>query len=450
MDTFDRLVAGIIAALVVAIGIVIALGDRVGVIVTLTTPGDRQSSSSTAPISLTFSQPMDTAGVEDRFSIEPAVEGTMRWEGNMLIFRPDQPLTPQRTYTVTVEAGAQSLLERRVIRPQTWSLTPRLPRVIYLAPADADARSLWVAESDGSQPRRIYAPEHGLYDFAPSPDGEQIAVTVYEADQSADIWLIDAAGANPRRITDCQGGFCASPAWSPDGRQIAFDHQGPSTTGSGGSSRVWLVDPATGQSAPLFQDDQVLGFDPVWSPDGNRLAFFDGNSQAIRVIDLSNGDTFRLPSMMGEAGSFSPDGAQLAYADIKQVGRQFYPDIMLAHLGIDGGLEPLLDQAEENQAPTWSPDGKWIAFGHRLLNREQGFGFQLMLIDPAGRWIQQITDDPGYNNSLFAWSPGSDRILLHRFDLQSAPDTLELWVYGLDDGSLTRLVDNAFGGQWLP
>lgn len=450
MDAFDRLVAGIIAGLVAAIGIVIILGDRIGVTVTAGVPDGGLSPSSTAPISLTFSQPMNTSSVEDRFSIEPAVKGELRWEGSTLVFQPRQALVPQQTYTVTLESGAQSLLERQVIRPFVWSFAPRLPRAVYLAPASAERRSLWLATLDGAQPREIYAPEYGIYDFSPSPDGEQIAVTVIDANQAADIWLIDASGANLRRITDCRGGFCSTPAWSPDGRRIAYERQEPSATGGSGPSRVWLVDVATGESAPLFQDNQVLGFSPAWSPDGGRLAFFDGNSQAIRVIDLSSSDTFRLPSLMGEVGSFSPDGTQMAYTDMRQVGRQFFPDIILARLGTAGGIEPLLEPAEEDQSPAWSPDGKWIAFGRRLLSREDGFGIQLMVVDPATGQLQQLTDDPDTNNSQFAWSPASDRLLLNRFDLQASAPTLNLWTYTMSDGSLKKLADDAFGGQWLP
>jgi Tol biopolymer transport system component len=450
MDSFDRLLAGIIAVLVAAIGLVVVLGDRVGVTAKLILPDGGQSLSSTAPIRLTFSQPMDTASVEDRFSIQPPVQTRFRWEGNTLILQPQPAFIPQQTYTITLDAGAQSLLDRRVIKPLTWSFTPRLPGVVYLAPGNAEIRSLWLATLDGNQPREIYETEYGIYDFAPGPDGEQIAVTVLAVDWSADIWLIDASGANPRRITDCQAGFCSGPAWSPDGKRLAFERQEPSTTGGSGPSRVWVLDLAGGQSAPIFQDNQVLGFGPAWSPDGGRLAFFDGNGQAIRVLDLASGDTFQLPSLMGEVGSFSPDGKQMAYTDIRQVGKQFFPDIILAHLGIDGGLEPLLDPAEEDQSPVWSPDGKWIAFGRRSLSRDQGFGIQLMITDPASGQLRQLTDDTYYNNSQFAWSPAGDRIVLHRFNLEASLPTLDLWVYRLSDGSLTRLVDNAFGGQWLP
>lgn len=449
-SSFDRLVAGIIALLAATVSLVVVLGDRSGVTVALIVPGGGQSPSSTAPISLTFSQPMNMASVEDRLSIQPPVQAEFRWEGNTLILQPQPAFVPQQTYTLTLDAGAQSLLDRRVIRPLTWSFTPRLPEVVSLAPANAEIRSLWLVGLDGSRPREIYAPEYGIYDFAPSPDGEQMAVTVLTIDRSADIWLIDAAGANPRRVTDCRTGFCSGPAWSPDGKRLAFERQEPSPTGGSRPSRVWLVDLAGGQSSPIFQDNQVLGFGPAWSPDGGRLAFFDGNSQAIRVLDLASGDTFRLPSLMGEVGSFSPDGMQMAYTDMRQLGRQFFPDIVLATLETDGGLESLLDPPEEDQSPVWSPDGKWIAFGRRSLSREQGFGIQLMIADPAGGRLRQLTDDANYNNSQFAWSPAGDLILLHRFDLKAATPTLDVWVYDLDDGSLTWLIDNAFGGQWLP
>jgi Tol biopolymer transport system component len=450
MDTFDRLVAGIVAALVVAIGIVIGLGDRVGVTVVLVTPNGGQNPSSTTPIRLTFSQAMDTASVKERLSIRPQVAGTFRWEGSTLSFQPNQALAPDQIYTVTLEAGAQSLTNRQVAHTFTWSFVPRLPRIIYLAPANADIRSLWITSLDGSPPTEIYASTYGIDGFAPSPDGSHIAVTAYGTDQSADIWIIDALGKNPHHITDCQVDFCGAPAWSADGERLAFERRKLSSTGGSGPSRIWLYILSSGQSAPLYQDDQVLGSNPIWSPAGERLAFFDDSGRAIRVLDLSGGDTFRLPSLAGEVGSFSPDGEQMVFTDIRQVGGQFFPEILLADLSAQGGISALDAGAEADRFPAWSPDGKWIAFGRRSLSQAESSGIQLVITDPANGQTRQLTSDLGYNNSLFAWSPTSDHILLHRFDLKAAPGTLDLWVYNLEDDSLSLAVKNAFGGQWLP
>jgi Tol biopolymer transport system component len=153
---------------------------------------------------------------------------------------------------------------------------------------------------------------------------------------------------------------------------------------------------------------------------------------------------------MGEAGSFSPDGSQMAYTDIRQVGGQFFAHIVLARLWADGGFLPLLDLAEEDQFPAWSPDGKWVAFGRRSLSRKEGFGSQLMIYDPASGQLKQLTDDADFNNTTFVWSPSGDQILMHRFDLETPNATINIWVYRLSDGSLTRVVDNASGGHWLP
>ncbi|MCZ7542757.1 MAG: Ig-like domain-containing protein [Anaerolineae bacterium] len=133
MDAFDRLVLGVSAALVVALGVVLALGDNIGVPVLDYAPGDGQSPPSTAAVRVTFGERMDAASAEAHFAIAPPVAGGFRWARNTMTFAPDAPLAPGATYTVTLQAGAQSAAGRRTQEDVAWSFTPRAPRALYLA-----------------------------------------------------------------------------------------------------------------------------------------------------------------------------------------------------------------------------------------------------------------------------------------------------------------------------
>ncbi len=451
MDRFDRLIAGIIIGLLAAIAGVVALGDHVGVPLIAMTPADGSRPPSTTQIRLEFARPMEPSSIETRLRIEPVVDGELRVDGSVVSFTPTAALQPGRVYTVTLESGASSLDGRTNPRAIRWSFTPREPAILYLAPADSPQRSLWrIAPGEGDA-RQIFAPEFGVYNFAPSPDGTQIAVTVFNQDLTSEIWIIDAQGGNAQALTDCWPGICSTPAWSPDGRLLAYERQDAAATGVPGPSRVWLYDVATGQTGPVFEDNQVLGFTPVWSPDGQWLAFFDANSQAIRVLPLSGGDAILIPSQMGEVGSFSPDSTSMVYTDIRPVGRQYFAELWLALLEGDGaGLRPLLEQAEEDQAAAWSPQGKWIAFGRRRLDRQTGWASQLTLLNPDTGEIRAITEDPIYNNTAFTWSPSGDQILIQRFNLEQPHSTPELWMYDMSSETLQRVTGNGFSGQWIP
>src|SRR5574341_155657 len=149
MDSFDKLVSGIVLGLIAVTGGVIALGEH--------------------------------------FSIQPEVEGDFRWQGTTLVVQPQSALESGQTYTVTLAAGVANLAGRETISPTRWSFTPRQPSVLVLAPADSAVRGLWRLQLEGGEPQALYAPEQDIYSFAARPDGAVIAVSVGNAEQGADI-----------------------------------------------------------------------------------------------------------------------------------------------------------------------------------------------------------------------------------------------------------------------
>jgi Tol biopolymer transport system component len=287
------------------------------------TPAEGSAPPVTTSISIDFGQPMDVDSVESRLSISPPVDGVTHWEGTRLVFVPATPLAAGQTYQVTLEAGAVSERGRRLAESFAWTFAPRSIGFLYLSPADGDVRSLWYRSLDGQEARQVFAPSTGVFDYASSPDSTQVAVAVFdEAAQGVDMWLIDLEEDQPRKIINCAPGLCISPAFSPDGSLIAYERQEPAPDETPGPSRVWLYDVASGETSPVFEDDQVLGVTPSWSDDGGALAFYDANVQGIRVVDLADGSSTIIPSLLGETGDFSPDGSQMVYTDIRRVGRQ--------------------------------------------------------------------------------------------------------------------------------
>jgi hypothetical protein len=79
----------------------------------------------TAPITVTFSKPMNQASAEAAFSISPLVTGTKSWVGNMMIFTPDAPLAYSTPYTVTIGTGAQDTGGIPMAAPYVWTFTTR-------------------------------------------------------------------------------------------------------------------------------------------------------------------------------------------------------------------------------------------------------------------------------------------------------------------------------------
>ncbi len=320
------------------------------------------------------------------------------------------------------------------------------PYVLYLAPAEAPPRALWMVPLAGGEARRLFAPPSGVLDFIPQPAGRLVAAAVGNADGAADLWLVDADSGEARRIVECVPAFCTAPAWSPDGQQLAYERRESAVE----EGRIWVYDLQAGSSVPLFAGERVTGLAPQWSPDGERLAFYDRQAGAIRVVNLATGDSTFIPDQMGEVGSFAPDGASMIYADIRLVGRQFFPQLWRADLEAGGGVSPLLEGAEDDRAPAWSPDGRWLAFARRWLDQAQGTGSQLMLFDLKTGELRQITHDAEVNHTRFRWHPQGRYLLVQRFKLAQTPAEAEIGVYDLTTEEWVLVIAGGFNGEWLP
>ncbi len=131
-----------------------------------------------------------------------------------------------------------------------WS--PDSSRIAYAR----EGQGLWVMNNDGSSPTQISAHPR---DCGPSwaPDCLHLAFQS-DRDGKLNIWIMNADGSNPVRITQ-KGG--ASPAWSPDGKWIAFERD----------EQIWLVSP-DGQKEVHLKTDFPVGC-PSWSPDSRKIVF---------------------------------------------------------------------------------------------------------------------------------------------------------------------------------
>jgi TolB protein len=161
------------------------------------------------------------------------------------------------------------------------------------APLGADL-GLHLANADGTNPRALTKGHAGGVDGndtspAFSPDGRWIAferAIDYESGKGG-LFLIRVDGTGQRRLTDDTLG-AGYPRWSPDGKHILFSQRVEATTFAPGP--LWIVDVAGGKPRPLTDPrDPGWSFSGDWSPDGRQIAFdyfLPGASQAeLRVMD---------------------------------------------------------------------------------------------------------------------------------------------------------------------
>ncbi len=424
---FDVLVGVVLLLLLGAMGVTIAFGDHVGVRVVRFGPSAIMRA--TSPITVQFSEDMDRTSAASHFRLEPAVAGDFNWSGRILMFRPVEPLTPGGSYTAVVEAGATSATGRELLSEQRFSFTVRGPRVAYLAPIDGPVKNVWLTDADGGgRPEQLTHSATGISAFDVSPDGGRIVVAERNGQGiGVDLRLIDLDTGDTRSLTNCADVACTNPVWSPDGTKIAFERMGTIPSVIPGvaaySTRVWVLDANARQPrvTPLIQDAQVPSHNkPRWSPDGARIAVSelvapDNQNPGVLIYDLASGELQFSGTTFASVGIFSPDGTRFVYP--KRIADAGKVRTIVESLETGSGATKLLSPADaqvDQGQLGWSGDGQSLVVARRLVGDEPTLGRQLYTLDPASAAISPLLVDPSYDHAFFLAEPKGHRLVIER------------------------------------
>ena len=263
-----------------------------------------------------------------------------------------------------------------------------------------------------------------------SPDGRWVAYTVRETnwDDNAyetEIWLADAAGSAPRQLTNAKKSSRA-PAWSPDEARLAF------ISDRTDKSQIYVINPLGGEAEALTAlDDGVNSFE--WSPDGKAIAYTatEPKSTALKdrdkkygefqvveqdyrmthlfVLDVASHATRALTSGAFTVGGFawSPDGKSIAFDHRVNPSPGFggTGDISIVTVA-DGSIRKLVTQDGPDDNPVWSPDGTRIAFETAMASKTYFYANRVIATVPAsGGTPTVLTSAFDEDPSIVAWKP---------------------------------------------
>ena len=199
----------------------------------------------------------------------------------------------------------------------------------------------------------------GIVSPAISPDGTQI---VFEALNQ--LWLLPTAGGRPRQLTNDKY-YKEDPAWSPDGRRIAY------SSDKAGTEDLYVLELATGAEKRITSDADSAEVSAAWSPDGSKLAYQDQNGVAY-VVDVETGATRKIAEALFAPSkpSWSANGATIAIGALKPYTRRYREgtsQILTVDLasGAARYTEPAAFQSLSTRGedgPIYSPDGSAMAF----------------------------------------------------------------------------------------
>jgi len=225
-------------------------------------------------------------------------------DGKAIVAAADKP-GGWALWRVAADGGAKRLLLDDLAALRAPAVSPDGARVAFVARSDAGGPwSLYVTSLEGGERRlvvpAIFARFRLGYEPAWSPDGNAVAYVAerYLREGFAEIWLWQAETRRRRALARTLAGACIAPAWSPKGQALAFVRlpfgAGPSGPGSGGrQADIALVPSAGGKLRPLVADG-LANLMPAWSPDGRTIAFGTcagpaAGPHVVRLVDVETG-----------------------------------------------------------------------------------------------------------------------------------------------------------------
>jgi Tol biopolymer transport system component len=241
-----------------------------------------------------------------------------------------------------------------------------------------------------------------------------------------DLWVQPLNGAEARRLTFAEYGWCRSLSWSPDGSEIIYNCQGifrvrlvggqpqhvvgmgqgardPSiregrmvyAQGSGGAGTdIWRIPGRKSPSTERVPERLIASsrgdLNPDYSPDSRRIAFASSRTGVsnIWICDSDGSNPIQLTDFSKESGTprWAPDGERLVF-DSFEMG-----NLDLWVVDVDGGMpQQVTHGPSEDSAGTWSRDGQWIYFGS-----DRSGSQQIWKIPGGGGPAVQVTRGGGH------------------------------------------------------
>jgi TolB protein len=252
--------------------------------------------------------------------------------------------------------------------------------------------------ADGSRQRRL-AEGNVHFSVAWSPDGQKMLFErpdwrlprgVVPGEFAEELYSMNADGSGQRRLTR-NPARDKDPVWSPDGRRIAFPRE----------HDLWLMNPDGSGQRSLTPAAHLWSGGANWSPDGRKLAFtrrsrvWDVGKTHIYIMNADGSERRRL-TQRGGGPEWSPDGKMIAFDGPQRYRLDRTPLQGIFVIKADGSERRRLTQ--RGGSPAWSSDGKMIAFDRKVAS-----GVELVVMTADGSRKRTLTRADSWFR--FAWSP---------------------------------------------
>jgi Tol biopolymer transport system component/DNA-binding winged helix-turn-helix (wHTH) protein len=359
--------------------------------------------------------------------------GALSWspDGRQLIF-PDGKTSHGRSMIYALDLG--SMQAKPITFPSVKVdgdycpvYSPDGNRIAFTRGTEGFVRDVYVMDANGGNPRRLTVDNRYVSSLTWTADGSAIIFSSDRAGKTS-LWRVEVSGGEPRRLPF--GEDALAPAISRGGEIIAYAQR----------SAKWSIFQVSLSTSPqsnavrrlLSSTEQDSA--PRFSPDGKHIAFqsWRSGTQEIWTCSSLGTDLAKLTSYGGPltgSPSWSPDGQQIAF-DSRPGGHSH-----IYVIGMNGGAARAITTGEYNDiVPNWSPEGRWIYFGS---NRSGNW--QIWKVPSNGGDPQQVTRQGG-----FVGMPSVDG----RWVYFAKNDRPGIWRVPVEGGDETEVMQEPALGNW--
>lgn len=373
---------------------------------------------------------------------------------------PTPTLPPTATHTAIPPSATP-------VPPTATAMLPdqkMAPELIAFVSIRDGNQEIYTIKPDGSQETRLTKNPNNDIEPVWSPDGKHIAFTRLPSDkeygEAGDIWVMKADGSGATRLTQDES-INVQPRWSPDSRRIAFISNAFDPSAGVFTSEsffgVFVVDVYStdlrrltkGFGPDYLMADANLTTNRNWSPDGQSIIYVECSDNSCSIFGikpdprgrLDDLEYFLTQALSANDPTWSPDGKKIAFdgpADCQDCGYEIYL------MNADGsGLEILTDDPVDDWNPVWSPDGSKLAYVSG-----RGDEYDIYVLDLTSRKKIQLTDTPGFELQP-TWSPDGKWVAF----VAERDGNTDIYVTDLEDKQFIRVTtDPATDGFpcWSP
>ena len=304
--------------------------------------------------------------------------------------------------------------------------------------------AIYLVPSSGGESRKISDGTKQNEGPAWSPDGKTIAYVSNRDQDSHQVYLYDVATGSSRKVTDLQGG-AGNMKWMPDGSGfvVVSDIYPDCGVDPACIKQKTVAPDAPGSSARIVTNLLYRHWTAWQSPTRTHIVYVPLGAGTAR--DLTPGAFDAPPFSLGGGDEFdvSPDGKELVYARNVSPHPELSTNSDLYIVPINGGeAQQITTRAGADTGPKYSPDGRYVAYRSQARAGYESDLFELWVYDRASRTARRLA--PNFDNWIdsIAWSPDSRTIYV------TAPEHAKEVIYEVNvaDGT-PRLAYNTISAD---